>query len=295
MVRHVKALQGLQRCKNFLIAASAFLSLSAVSPTAHFDMRDARVLSWSPLVMEVHLQSRETRDTVAAQISEMQVQQARLAGIPVLLPSDDVAGSATLARYAMPAQPRLAVDTGTKVAALSAQDSDTKLLYFASQQGVEDILDLKTRGFQIERMDHLPPATGDAEWACLTEALYFEARGENLKGQMAVAEVILNRVESSRYPDTVCGVISQGSSRRNACQFSFKCDGLPERFAEPKAYERVGKVARVMLDGHKRTLTDGATHYHTTQVQPGWSRRLTRTAQFGVHVFYRRASQTAMN
>ncbi|MHA3915655.1 cell wall hydrolase [Halovulum sp. GXIMD14793] len=294
MVRYVKAPQLLRRSQAFLIAAAAFLSLSAVSPTAHYDMRNARVLSWSPLVMEVPLRSPETANKVAEQISVVD-QQQRMSELPVLLPNDGIAYRAALSptRFGPPRQ--LSRDAGTAIAALSAQDIDTRLLYSLSQDAVEDISRLKTRGFQIERMDHLPPATGDAEWACLTEALYFEARGENLKGQMGVAEVILNRVESARYPDTVCGVVNQGSSRRNACQFSFKCDGLPERFSEPKAYERVGKVARVMLDGHKRTLTDGATHYHTTQVQPGWSRRLTRTAQIGVHVFYRRASQTAMN
>ncbi len=140
-----------------------------------------------------------------------------------------------------------------------------------------------------------PAVDGGPEWACLTEALYFEARGEPLKGQLAVAEVILNRVDSRRYPNSICDVISQGESRRHACQFSFRCDGQPEDFHEPKAYELVGKVARMMLDGRDRALTQGATHYHTTAVKPGWARRLTHTAQIGRHLFYKYPIRSASN
>lgn len=140
-----------------------------------------------------------------------------------------------------------------------------------------------------------PAAEGGQEWACLTEALYFEARGEPLIGQLAVAEVILNRVDSRKYPNSICGVISQGEARRNACQFSFRCDGQPELFNEKVAYDLVGKVARMMLDGRDRPLTLGATHYHTTAVEPGWSHRLTPTTQIGKHLFYRYPLQSARN
>ncbi|MEC7763975.1 MAG: cell wall hydrolase [Pseudomonadota bacterium] len=132
-----------------------------------------------------------------------------------------------------------------------------------------------------------PAATGGEQWRCFTEALYFEARGETHKGLFAVAEVILNRVESPAFPNSLCGVIRQGTGRRHACQFSFTCDGEPETVHNRAAWERVGKVARVMMDGAPRTLTSGATFYHTTHVQPGWARRLAHTAQIGVHRFYR--------
>lgn len=128
---------------------------------------------------------------------------------------------------------------------------------------------------------------GGPEWQCLTEALYFEARGETHHGQFAVAEVILNRVDSPRFPDTVCGVISEGTGRKHQCQFSFNCDGRPEHVTEKRAHARVGKVARVMLDGAPRTLTSGATFYHTTGVNPRWAGHLSQTAQIGVHRFYR--------
>ena len=181
------------------------------------------------------------------------------------------------------------------VLAHNVLDPDLKLKFASARTGLEDIASLRLKGFRIDRMDHLPPVAGSEEWACMAEALYFEARGEKMSGQIAVAEVILNRVKSRRFPNSVCAVVSQGSSRRNACQFSFKCDGQPERFSERKAYERVGKVAQMMLDGRKHDLTGGATHYHTTAVKPGWSRRLTRTTQIGEHLFYRHPDQSASN
>lgn len=141
--------------------------------------------------------------------------------------------------------------------------------------------------FSEEEIDLLPEAQGDAQWRCLAEALYFEARGETIAGQVAVAEVILNRVEHEDYPDTVCAVVRQGADRRNACQFSFMCDGRPEHITEPRAFSRAGKIARIMLDGQPRVLTGGATHFHTTRVRPRWSQVFHRTARIGDHVFYR--------
>lgn len=128
---------------------------------------------------------------------------------------------------------------------------------------------------------------GGAEWQCLSEALYFEARGESVKGQFAVAEVILNRVDSPQYPDSVCGVINQGTGRKYACQFTYTCDGLAENINEKGAWSRVSKIAAIMLDGADSHLTNGATHYHTRAVRPSWSRKFARTAAIGVHYFYR--------
>ncbi|MEO9820829.1 MAG: cell wall hydrolase [Paracoccaceae bacterium] len=142
-------------------------------------------------------------------------------------------------------------------------------------------------------LDAQPSIQSDGAWRCMTEALYFEARGETVKGQFAVAEVILNRVASARFPDTVCGVINQGTGKKYQCQFTYTCDGRAEIVREPKAFERVGKVARIALDGQVPELTKGATHYHTTAVRPRWSRTYTRTASYGVHLFYRHTFRTA--
>ncbi|MBN2631844.1 MAG: cell wall hydrolase [Rhodobacteraceae bacterium] len=130
-----------------------------------------------------------------------------------------------------------------------------------------------------------PAAQGDAQWQCLQSALYFEARGETLKGQFAVAEVILNRVDSPDYPQTVCGVVQQGN--RKGCQFSYVCDGNKDVMRDRVAAERAGRIARLMLDGAPRGLTAGATHFHTRAVRPGWARRFARTAAIGAHLFYR--------
>jgi spore germination cell wall hydrolase CwlJ-like protein len=134
----------------------------------------------------------------------------------------------------------------------------------------------------------LPPATGDSQWQCLTKALYFEARGETVKGEFAVAEVILNRVDSPRYPNSICGVVNQGGG--GGCQFSFTCDGYSDHIREQGAYQLAGKIARLMLDGAPRSLTLGATHFHTRNVRPGWANRFARTASIGAHLFYRQPS-----
>nr|WP_261385140.1 cell wall hydrolase [Vannielia litorea] len=136
-------------------------------------------------------------------------------------------------------------------------------------------------------IDGQPARKGGAEWACLAEALYFEARGETVKGQFAVAEVILNRVKSGLYPGSVCGVIHQGTGRKYQCQFTYTCDGYSDAIREPAAYSRVGKIAWLMLNGAPRALTAGATHYHTNAVNPAWARKFPRTARIGVHSFYR--------
>ena len=137
-------------------------------------------------------------------------------------------------------------------------------------------------------LDGLAPAKGGDEWACLTEALYFEARGETVEGIFAVAEVILNRVDSSRFPPSVCAVVRQGTGRKYQCQFSYRCDGHAEVVREPHAYRKVAKVARLMLDGAPRLLTNGAQFYHTRAVSPRWSRVFDRTTTIGAHHFYAR-------
>lgn len=139
----------------------------------------------------------------------------------------------------------------------------------------------------FQELKSMPKATGGSEWACLTEALYFEARGESFSGISAVAEVIMNRKVSKKFPNSICGVISQGVGGKRGCQFSYKCDGKAEVYKELKAYARVAKMARLKLDGRLKKITDGALFYHTTAVRPSWSRKFHRTAKVGVHLFYR--------
>lgn len=135
-----------------------------------------------------------------------------------------------------------------------------------------------------------PVPEGDVQFECLARALYFEARGESLDGQVAVAEVVLNRVESPRWPATICEVVEE--ARRNSCQFSFMCDGKPETVANPEAWGRAAKIARAMIDGAPRRLTEGATYFHAGFVSPRWAAAFTRTAEIGGHLFYRPARPT---
>jgi len=123
---------------------------------------------------------------------------------------------------------------------------------------------------------------------CLADAVYFEARGESVRGQIAVAQVVMNRVFSGYYPDTVCGVVYQNAHRRDACQFSFACDGVPERVDEPEAWTRAKQIAHGALDG-KLWLPDvgKATHYHAYWVHPWWVRTMRKLDKIGVHTFYR--------
>lgn len=123
---------------------------------------------------------------------------------------------------------------------------------------------------------------------CLSEALYHEARGEGVQGQHAVAEVILNRVDSRAFPKTVCGVINQPS------QFSYTIGGA-KPIRNKAAYLRAKAIAQDALSGAPRQLTGGATYFHTPAVRPSWSHRFQRTVQIGRHIFYRTNQRVASN
>ena len=148
-----------------------------------------------------------------------------------------------------------------------------------SERGIQTRVD-------VEALIEVAAPEGDEEWRCLTEALYFEARGEDLPGQIAVAEVILNRRDSGRYPDSVCGVVQQGTGEKWMCQFSYYCDGLSDEIADKASWDRMGQIARVMLDGAPRELTEGAQFYHTKAVDPYWADEFFQTAEIGAHLFY---------
>jgi spore germination cell wall hydrolase CwlJ-like protein len=152
---------------------------------------------------------------------------------------------------------------------------------------------LASQRLDADWLSRQPAATGGDHWRCLTEALYFEARGEKLAGQFAVAEVILNRVDSARFPSSVCGVVNQGTGRKWQCQFTYKCDGIPETVRDRASWQRLGKIARLALDGAPRDLTGGAMFYHTRAVSPSWSRAFFRTTTIGAHHFYSPEAQVA--
>ncbi len=130
-------------------------------------------------------------------------------------------------------------------------------------------------------------ARSEPEQRCLAQAVYFEARSEPEEGQAAVAQVVLNRAMSGLYPGSVCGVVFQNQERRNACQFSFACEGHGLRVSESDPWDRAVRIAREVTDGSTYVADVGdATHYHANYVRPGWARALKKTDVIGHHVFY---------
>ena len=132
------------------------------------------------------------------------------------------------------------------------------------------------------------------ELRCLAQAIYFEARSESEDGRAAVAQVVLNRVQSGLYPNTVCGVVFQNAHRHLACQFTFACEGKSLRITEPQPWQAAVRIARDVYEG-KTYLTDvgASTHYHADYVRPYWARRLKKMDTIGRHVFYKlRPGQT---
>lgn len=123
---------------------------------------------------------------------------------------------------------------------------------------------------------------------CLAEGIYFESRGEPVRGQIAVAQVILNRAFSGHYPTNVCGVVYQNAHRYLACQFTFACDRHRDVIRDQAAWRRAKEIAAGALDGKFWLPEIGkATHYHAYWVRPGWVRTMQKLHRIGVHTFYR--------
>lgn len=122
---------------------------------------------------------------------------------------------------------------------------------------------------------------------CLTSAIYYEAASETVGGQRAVAQVVLNRVSHPSYPNSVCGVVYQGSERTTGCQFSFTCDGSLARKPSQSAWTRARTVAQDALSGGIYQPVGLATHYHTIWIHPYWAPSLDPVGTIGAHRFYR--------
>jgi spore germination cell wall hydrolase CwlJ-like protein len=139
-----------------------------------------------------------------------------------------------------------------------------------------------------ERLGLLDEKSRAKSEKCLAEAVYFEARGEAVRGQIAVAQVVMNRTFSGFYPNTVCGVVYQNKHRHYACQFTFACDNVADVVREPDMWDRAKKIAKAMLDGQLWLPEVGkSTHYHAYWVHPSWVSEMKKMYKFGVHTFYR--------
>ena len=139
----------------------------------------------------------------------------------------------------------------------------------------------------------------ESERLCLSLNVYHESRSDNLAGRISVADVVLNRVDSQHFPDTICGVVHQAKTRvnwkgnvvpvRGMCHFSWYCDGLSDEPLEEGAWEDAQIVADLALNGGWRGISEGATHYHATYVEPSWinDRGMVVVGRIGQHKFYR--------
>lgn len=125
-----------------------------------------------------------------------------------------------------------------------------------------------------------------AEKECLALAVYWEAKGEGRKGMDAVASVVMNRVKSSEFPATVCGVVTEGGPER-PCQFSWFCDGKSDTPVEAGKWAEAQQIADTHLKGRAPDPTRGATYFHAEDVEPAWSDKLQPTARIGDHEFYK--------
>ncbi len=136
--------------------------------------------------------------------------------------------------------------------------------------------------------DLVDPDHAAREQRCLAEAVYFEARSEPEEGQAAVAQVVLNRVQSGLYPASICGVVYQNRHRHLACQFTFACEGKSLRITDQASWDSARRVAANVLEGRTYLAEVGAsTHYHADYVRPSWARRLKKMDVIGRHIFYR--------
>ena len=129
---------------------------------------------------------------------------------------------------------------------------------------------------------------------CMALNVYYEARNQPVEGQMAVTYTVLNRVKDNRYPDKVCDVVYQGQHSkitcmplRDRCQFSWYCDGKPDRPHDLDAYSWAEIIVRHVWDQQDNDITGGATHYHSIDVKPEWAKGKTFLGRVGDHLFYR--------
>jgi hypothetical protein len=190
-----------------------------------------------------------------------------------------------LQRWAPGAEPMLVspAAAGVKLAALEGDDAADDAGDAVAGKDEASLLESPAQRLGLEGK---PRAKAEK---CLADAVYFEARGEPLKGQQAVAQVVMNRVFSGYYPNDVCGVVYQNANRHLACQFTFACEGKDlNKVDEPDMWEQAKRIAKDMLDGKIWLSEVGhATHYHAYWVHPSWVHEMTRLYRLGVHTFYR--------
>jgi len=163
--------------------------------------------------------------------------------------------------------------------------------------------------FQDPQIQELYTQENRPELYCLAQNVYFEAKSEPLAGQYAVADVVLNRVQDTRYPNTICEVVREGPIKeswktrqhadlpdderiyhpiKNRCQFSWYCDGKADTTRDSDAWRQAQIIAyKIVYDQKMRGITEGATHYHADYVSPSWAKSIQLVGSISTHIFYR--------
>lgn len=182
----------------------------------------------------------------------------------------------------------LAAETATVREAMNAprlKPARAPALMIADGAPIDDLAGFDFTDIEIARLD-------GEERDCLAKAIYYEARSESRVGRLAVADVVLNRVASPVYPDSICEVVFEGSERKTGCQFSFTCDGSMKARLNERLWAESEMLAGAVLAGIRKPVSRHATHYHADYVSPPWADTLTPTAVIGTHKFYRFPSRT---
>lgn len=190
----------------------------------------------------------------------------------------------------------------TTYASKSEGDTANDMVMLANQSEVIYISDTPENS-----ITELYSQESQPELYCMALNVYHESRSDNLAGQFAVSDVVLNRVEDPRYPNTICGVVYEGPvyeswktrntpdpddavfyPRKHRCQFSWYCDGVSDVPRQPHAWRKAQEVAyHIVNSGMFRGITEGATHYHATYVNPSWNKTMIEVGRIGEHIFYK--------
>jgi hypothetical protein len=216
--------------------------------------------------------AQETYITNAAVLAEALIEEDRYAAA--------TQSGVQLGIFSNRANPDALVHTASYVAGASTPAGGGLTLRARDSASLQGLVDFTIDDLGLHGGD-------DAELDCLSEAVYYEARSEDTIGQIAVAEVVMNRVANPHYPKTVCGVVFQGQYRETGCQFTFTCDGSRAIRPRGESWDRARDIALHVLLGLNKPLTNKATHYHTDYVNPYWAAGLVETGVIGTHIFYR--------
>jgi spore germination cell wall hydrolase CwlJ-like protein len=254
--------------------------------------------------------NRTGKGDLLVRVSRPPISSGALATVALFAPAD--AGSAfPRAVFALPGTEVRAVATNRTSKAPApvkpeAAEKTTALAYAAvddadpANKAFDAVMASKSRGAVVldptvdvnhAWVNYALPANAKTpgELKCLATAIYFEARGEPELGQVAVAQVVLNRLKNPAYPNTICGVVYQNKDQRNRCQFSFACDGIPDRITEREPWAAAQALAKkIVSDDRTMYMSDvgAATHYHANYVRPRWARTMTKVDKIGRHIFY---------